>query len=64
MGKHWKDVKASIEAENDRIWFDEPEYITMSKMGVYPSGAGTQGQTLGNLFFPDRRYPGNGMVDH
>ena len=29
MGKHWKDVKAEIEAENDRIWFDEPEYITM-----------------------------------
>ncbi len=22
MGKHWKDVKAEIEAENDRIWFD------------------------------------------
>ena len=51
MGKHWREVKAAIEAENDRIWFDEPEYVTMSKMGVYPSGAGTQGQTLGNLFF-------------
>ena len=55
MGKHWRDVKAAIEAENDRIWFDEPEYVTMSKMGVFPSGAGTQGQTLGNLFF---------LVDH
>ena len=36
MGKHWKDVKAEIEAENDRIWFDEPEYITMSKTWSLP----------------------------
>ena len=51
MGKNWKDVKAVIEAENDKIWFDEPIEVTMSKMGVYPSGAGTKGQYLGNLFF-------------
>lgn len=51
MGKDWKDVKAMIEAEIDHIWFDEPEEVTMSKLGVYPSGAGTKGQYLGNLFF-------------
>lgn len=51
MAKNWKDIKAKIEAENDRIWFNEPEYVTMSKLGIFPSGAGTQGQTVGNLFF-------------
>ena len=51
MSKNWKEVKAEIEAEIDRIWFDEPEYVTMSKMGIFPSGAGTQHQTFGNLFF-------------
>lgn len=51
MSKNWKEVKAEIEAEIDRIWFDEPEYVTMSKMDIFPSGAGTQHQVFGNLFF-------------
>ena len=51
MSKHWKEVKDAIEAELDRIWFDEPEEVTMSKLGIFPSGAGTDGQYLGNLFF-------------
>ena len=51
MAKDWRVVKDEIEAEIHRIWFDEPEEVTMSKKGIFPSGAGTDGQVLGNLFF-------------
>ncbi|MEL7564533.1 MAG: hypothetical protein AAGU27_06580 [Dehalobacterium sp.] len=51
MAKHWQVVKEEIENELDKIFFDEPIEITMSKLGVYPSGAGTDGQILGNLMF-------------
>jgi len=51
MAKDWREVKDEIEAEVDRIWFDEPEEVTMSKLGIFPSGAGVDGQVLGNLFF-------------
>jgi hypothetical protein len=51
MTKNWHDVKDEIEKEIDKIWFDEPEEVTMSKMGIFPSGAGVDGQVLGNLFF-------------
>lgn len=51
MGKHWKDVKDAIEQEIDLIWWDEPEEVTMSKNYQFPSGAGTDGLVLGNLFF-------------
>lgn len=51
MAKHWKKVKQEIEKEIDRIWFKEPEEVEISKLGIFPSGAGTDGQILGNLFF-------------
>jgi hypothetical protein len=51
MAKNWLKVKNEIEKEIDKIWWKEPEEVTMSKLGVFPSGAGTEGQVLGNLFF-------------
>jgi len=49
--RHWKDVKDEIEKELDAIWFDEPFEVTISKKGIFPSGAGAHGQSVGNLFF-------------
>ena len=51
MAKHWQEVKDEIEREIDKNWWDEPIEVTMSKNGIFPSGAGTDGQYLGNLFF-------------
>ena len=51
MAKDWRVVKDEIEAEIDKIWWDEPEEVTMSKLGIFPSGAGVDGQVMGNLFF-------------
>jgi hypothetical protein len=51
VAKHWREVKNEIEEEIDRIWWDEPEEVTMSRLGIFPSGAGTDGQVLGNLLF-------------
>jgi hypothetical protein len=51
MTKHWKDVKDEIEREIDKIWWEEPIEVKMSKNGVFPSGAGAHGYYLGNLFF-------------
>lgn len=51
MAKHWRQIKNEIEDELDKIWFDEPEEVTMSKMGVFPGNAGTDGQYFTNLFF-------------
>jgi len=51
MSKHWTEVKEEIESEIDRIWWDEPEEVTMSKNGIFPSGASVGGQVLGNLVF-------------
>ena len=51
MTKDWRKVKDEIESEIDKIWWDEPEEVTMSKLGIYPGGAGVDGQCLGNLFF-------------
>ncbi len=49
--KNWREVKEEIEQEIDRVWWEEPEEVKMSRLGVYPSGAGTDNQILGNLFF-------------
>jgi hypothetical protein len=49
--KDWREVKEAIERDIDRIWWDEPEEVTRSKMGIFPSGANVGGQVLGNLFF-------------
>lgn len=51
MPKHWQEVKDAIEADLDRIMWEEPVEVKMSRLGVYPSGAGTDGQYLANLFF-------------
>ena len=47
----WVKVKDMIEDEIDRIFWDEPEEITMCKKGIFPSGASVCGQVLGNLVF-------------
>lgn len=51
MVKNWREVKEEIEADIDRIMWDEPEEITKSMRGIYPSGAGAHGQTFGNMLF-------------
>lgn len=51
MVMDWRSVKDEIEAEIDRIWWNEPEEVTMSKLGIFPSGANVDCQVLGNLFF-------------
>jgi len=51
MARSWKDVKAAIEADIDRIWWDEPEEVKMSRGYQFPSGAGTDGRVIGNMFF-------------
>ena len=51
MPLHWTEAKARIEEELDRITWDEPLEVKMSRLGVFPSGAGTRGQYLSNLFF-------------
>jgi len=47
----WREVKDEIERDLDRIFWDEPEEVTMCKRGVYPSGASVGGQVLGNMVF-------------
>jgi len=49
--RDWHQVKDEIEEEIDRIWWEEPEEVTMCKRGVFPSGASVDGQVLSNLVF-------------
>ena len=51
MAVNWKDLKREIHDEVEKVWLKEPLEVTMSKLGVFPSGAGTDNQILGNLFF-------------
>ena len=51
MAPNWKTVKDAIEEDLDRIMWEEPLEVKMTRLGVFPSGAGTDGQSLGNLFF-------------
>jgi len=51
VAKHWTKVKDEIEAEIDKIWWEEPEEVKMSRLGIFPSGAGSWNQVLGNLLF-------------
>ena len=51
MSKDWCIVKEEIEKELDKIFWEEPEEVTMSKLGIFPSGAGVDGQVLGNWYF-------------
>ncbi|MCW4051098.1 MAG: hypothetical protein NWE89_15345 [Candidatus Bathyarchaeota archaeon] len=49
--KDWRQVKDMIETDLDRIFWDEPQEVTMCKKGIYPSGANVGGQVLGNMLF-------------
>jgi len=51
MGKNWRQVKDEIEEEIDRIWWNEPEEVTMSKLGIFPSGAAVGNQIFGTLYW-------------
>ena len=51
MSVDWELVKEKIETELDQIMWDEPVEVKMSRLGVFPSGVGTRGQYLSNLFF-------------
>ncbi|WP_102961440.1 hypothetical protein [Mangrovicella endophytica] len=42
----WREAKAIIEAEIDRVWFDEPTEIQKIRWGVIDSGAGTGEQSF------------------
>jgi len=42
----WRDAKALIEKEIDRVWLNEPEEIQKIRWGVIDSGAGTGGQSF------------------
>lgn len=50
MGQNWKEVKRNIHAAAAAMWFEEPEEVKMSRANVYPSGAGTGGQTFTNFY--------------
>jgi hypothetical protein len=51
VSKHWTEAKAHIEAELDRIMWEEPVEVKMSRLGVFPGGPGVRHQYLSNLFF-------------
>lgn len=42
----WREAKATIEREIDRVWFNEPEEIQKIRWGVIDSGAGTGEQSF------------------
>lgn len=48
---NWQDVRDELKAELERIWFSEPEEVTMSKLGIFPGGAGTMSQAFVNQYF-------------
>lgn len=43
---NWREAKAVIEKEIDRVWFNEPIEIQKVRMGVIDSGAGTGEQSF------------------
>ncbi|OGD58343.1 hypothetical protein A3K78_09810 [Candidatus Bathyarchaeota archaeon RBG_13_52_12] len=49
--RDWRKVKNEIEHDLDRIFWEEPIEVEMSRFGVFPSGAEVHGQVLGNLLF-------------
>jgi len=46
---NWREAKAIIEKEIDRVWFDEPEEIQKIRWGVIDSGAGSGEQSFSVL---------------
>lgn len=51
MAKEWIKVKSAIEAQIDRIWFEEPLEVVAARNNIYPSGAGAHSASAGNLFY-------------
>lgn len=51
MAMHWKEVKEEIEQELDKIFWDKPVEFQMIEKGYFPSGAGTDGSAVGNMYF-------------
>ena len=45
----WREAKAIIEKEIDRVWFDEPVEIQKVRWGVIDSGAGSGEQSFSVL---------------
>ena len=58
MARDWREVKEEIEQEVERIWYEEPVEVTMSKKGIFPSNA-----ILRQYVLPCLRYAGYGLVD-
>ena len=59
MAHDWQDVKAAIDAENERIRLDPPpEIVKIFQYGIIESGAGTHGQCMSAWVFiaGDTRY--------
>ena len=56
MGKHWMEVKDEIEREIDKIWYDEPIEVTLSKKGIYPEWSRFTGKVHGESVFSGRRF--------
>src|SRR5262245_36565012 len=48
-GRNWREVKAEIERQIDRIWISEPDEIRKIRWGVIDSGAGSGGQSFSVL---------------
>ena len=47
--RNWKETKAEIEQQIDRIWIKEPEEIQKIRWGVIDSGAGSGSQSFSVL---------------
>jgi hypothetical protein len=45
----WREAKAEIERQIDRIWISEPEEIQKIRWGIIDSGAGSGGQSFSVL---------------
>lgn len=45
----WREARAIIEKEIDRVWFDEPEEVRKIRWGVIDSGAGSGEQSFSVL---------------
>lgn len=50
MGKHWKEVCSSIQEECRKIWFETPDYVLNTNMGIFTSGAGLGDFVMGNRY--------------
>lgn len=49
--KDWKELKREMEAEIDAIWTEVPKEVRASNRGLFPSLAGSNGMTTGNVVY-------------